>query len=167
MTNLPTVATNREADLRRDQAQNRRQFVLNTQKFLQNRDNTRQISPASAGSDHVTRSCGLCGFIPVVCTKRNNVSCERECSAIIIDDHLPAKAPNHIYLLNTPSAESATIVGGNKLLPQRENRSMDRSVDSIGSCSLDVDAESTDFSGISLVPIQSKHQSSLSLSFTL
>ncbi|XP_055689271.1 uncharacterized protein LOC129793355 isoform X2 [Lutzomyia longipalpis] len=84
--------------------------------------------------------------MPVVCTKRNNVSCERECSAIIIDDHPPEKAPNHIYSFNTLEP---TTVGVNKFLPQCENQSMDKSVDSIGSCSLDVDAESTDFSDTS------------------
>ncbi|GAB0098274.1 disks large-associated protein 1 [Sergentomyia squamirostris] len=114
--------------------------VLNTQKFLQNRDTARQISPASASSDHAVRSCGLCGFIPVVCTRRNNVSCERECSAIIIEDHSTTKKPpNHIYLLSNSTQQQQ----------HRETRSMDRSVDSIGSCSLDVDAESTDFSDTS------------------
>lgn len=36
---------------------------------------------------------------------------------------------------------------GGRLLSGVLERNMDRSVDSIGSCSLDVDADSTDFSG--------------------
>lgn len=44
--------------------------------------------------------------------------------------------------------EASTAAGkGNWLLSGVPERNMDRSVDSIGSCSLDVDADSTDFSG--------------------
>lgn len=48
------------------------------------------------------------------------------------------------------SAGSATTVGKSHRMSKFNSSSMDRSVDSIGSCSLDVDADSTDFSGTAI-----------------
>lgn len=83
-----------------------------------------------------TISCRLYDCIPKTCTARNE-SCESSVS----------KTPTNIVKLDLDLRKSSISYSTQLSKKKFLFNVMDRSVDSIGSCSLDVDAESTDFSG--------------------
>lgn len=90
-------------------------------------DKNKKPPPVTPSKVKKSNNCRIYGFIPK-CTKRNDSSESRD---------LSEETNNNSSYTNNINNFTAR----NKFL------NMDRSVDSIGSCSLDVDADSTDFSG--------------------
>lgn len=117
----------------------------------------RQISPASCSSEVAVKSCGLCGLMPS-CASSQNQSKDKPPDKIThqkgtieaSDDGTAKCESSHIQNKVRKSSILETTTQSNSVNKSKDHKfdsSMDRSVDSIGSCSLDVDADSTDFSG--------------------
>lgn len=94
-------------------------------------DKSKKPPPVTPTKGKKSNNCRIYGFIPK-CTKRNDSSESRD---------LSEETNNNSSYTNNINNFTAR----NKFL------NMDRSVDSIGSCSLDVDADSTDFSGTKIL----------------
>lgn len=126
---------------------------------------SRQISPASCNSESAASgagACGLCGLMPH-CAILDSVKARKiRGNKVIFEEEAGASSTETLKGVETtggstqvglkPAAtesSSAAVVGVSRnRISKYNSTSMDRSVDSIGSCSLDVDADSTDFSGI-------------------
>lgn len=133
--------------------------------------NSESVASSSAGG---TGACGLCSLMPhcAILEGSNSSSAKarkiRGGSTVIVEEELPLPATAETRetvgassrtLQNVVAANSrpGELLGGgtvgatsarhNSRMSKFNSSSMDRSVDSIGSCSLDVDADSTDFSG--------------------
>lgn len=135
--------------------------------------NSESVASSSAGG---TGACGLCSLMPHCAILEGSSSAKarkiRGGNTVIVEEELPL--PTAAETRETVGASSRTLqnvvannssrpgellgcgVGGtvgttsarhNSRMSKFNSSSMDRSVDSIGSCSLDVDADSTDFSG--------------------
>lgn len=108
---------------------------------------SRQISPASCNSESVASTvgaCGLCGLMPHCAILEGSAKARkiRGGNTVIVEEQ---------DLDSVGAAAAAAALpppqGAKNRMSKFNSSSMDRSVDSIGSCSLDVDADSTDFSG--------------------
>lgn len=102
-------------------------YLKSDKKFDNCFDDKDKKPPVTPSKGKKSNNCRIYGFIPK-CTKRNDSSESRD---------LSEETNNNSSYTNNINNFTAR----NKFL------NMDRSVDSIGSCSLDVDADSTDFSG--------------------
>lgn len=126
---------------------------------------SRQISPASCNSESAASgvgACGLCGLMPHCAILDSAKARKIRGNKVIVEEEPGASSTEalksaekggsaHVGLKPAVTDSSATaVVGGvsKSRISKYNSSSMDRSVDSIGSCSLDVDADSTDFSGI-------------------
>lgn len=110
-------------------------ITTTTQHLQQSSSSTTPHHTNSCSNNTATKkkssNCRIYGFIPK-CAKRND-STEPESLSEETNNNLDLLIRNNTLTIN--SKNSSLI--------------MDRSIDSIGSCSLDVDADSTDFSGTS------------------
>lgn len=108
---------------------------------------SRQISPASCNSESVASTvgaCGLCGLMPHCAILEGSAKARkiRGGNTVIVEEQ-------DLDSVGVAAAAAALPPpqGAKNRMSKFNSSSMDRSVDSIGSCSLDVDADSTDFSG--------------------
>lgn len=139
ITNFTTTTTNVLSDCDRDLTnanynnleQEKSNKIIVITKYLKSDncfdDKNKKPPPVTPSKIKKSNNCRIYGFIPK-CTKRNDSSESRD---------LSEETNNNSSYTNNINNFTAR----NKFL------NMDRSVDSIGSCSLDVDADSTDFSG--------------------
>lgn len=133
---------------------------------------SRQISPASCNSESVASgagACGLCGLMPHCSILDGGSAKARKIrgNTVIVEEETETATAEHGNLATTLAktakpksvvSEAAATVNSCAIESNRIGKfntpSMDRSVDSIGSCSLDVDADSTDFSGTVQVTVR-------------
>lgn len=145
------------------EAGNQRQNYCDQPK--QQSNSCRQISPASCNSESVASSagggCGLCGLMPQCAIRESGSSGNRKIrgNSTIVEEEAtttgcPESGNSRLLAANRTAAgeqqqqpQATTTTAKNHRMSKFNSSSMDRSVDSIGSCSLDVDADSTDFSG--------------------
>lgn len=133
-TATANVLSDRDRDLTNANFNNLEQKIVITKYLKSDKkfdsffdDKNKKPPPVTPSKPKKSNNCRIYGFIPK-CTKRNDSSESRD---------LSEETNNNSSYTNNINNFTAR----NKFL------NMDRSVDSIGSCSLDVDADSTDFSG--------------------
>lgn len=133
-TATANVLSDRDRDLTNANFNNLEQKIVVTKYLKSDKkfdsffdDKNKKPPPVTPTKPKKSNNCRIYGFIPK-CTKRNDSSESRD---------LSEETNNNSSYTNNINNFTAR----NKFL------NMDRSVDSIGSCSLDVDADSTDFSG--------------------